>query len=154
MRRKNPTKIMKPLVQLLINYAVPILFIILITFAIPLSGVSGEYIIRELMTRIFRNSCLVLSLLIPVMAGMGMNFSIVIGAMAAQIAFLFITDWHIVGLQGIFFAMLISTPIAILLGYFAGVVLNRAKGREMVTGFMLAFFYEWHISAFCTFWDR
>jgi simple sugar transport system permease protein len=131
---------MNPGVRFLINYAVPIIFIILVAFAIPLSGLSGEYFIRELTIRLSRNSFLILALLIPVMAGMGMNFGIVLGAMAGEIGLVFITDWRIIGMPGMLLAMLISTPIAVLLGYFAGIILNRAKGREMVTGFMLAFF--------------
>jgi len=140
MKKQNLTKTLNPGVKFLINYAVPIIFTILVAIAIPLSGLSGEYLARELMTRLARNSFIILSLLIPVMAGMGMNFSIVLGAMAGEIGLIFITDWQIVGVPGILLAMLISTPLAILLGYFGGIVLNRAKGREMVTGFMLAFF--------------
>ena len=142
MRKQNLTKTMNPSVQFLINYAAPIIFIILTAFAIPLSGLSEKYLIRELMIRLSRNSFIILSLLIPVMAGMGMNFGIVLGAMAGQIGLIFITDWQIVGISGMLLAMLISTPIAVLLGYFTGIVLNRAKGREMVTGFMLAFFMD------------
>ena len=140
MKKQNLTKTLNPSVQFLINYAVPIIFTILVAFAIPLSGLSGEYLVRELMTRLSRNSFIILSLLIPVMAGMGMNFSIVLGAMAGEIGLIFITDWQIIGISGMLLAMLISTPLAVLLGYFGGIVLNRAKGREMVTGFMLAFF--------------
>lgn len=139
MKNQNLTKTLNPGVRFLINYAVPIIFAILIAIAIPLSGLSGKYLVRELMTRLGRNSFILLSLLIPVMAGMGMNFGIVLGAMAGEIGLIFVTDWEIVGIAGMLLAMLISTPIAILLGYFAGIVLNRAKGREMVTGFMLGF---------------
>ncbi|HZK11530.1 MAG TPA: ABC transporter permease [Atribacterota bacterium] len=140
MKKQSLTKTMNPGVQFLINYAVPIIFTILVAFAIPLSGLSNEYLVREIMTRLSRDSFLILALLVPVMAGMGMNFSIVLGAMAGQIGLIFITDWQIIGLPGVLLALLISTPIAILLGYIAGIVLNHAKGREMVTGFMLAFF--------------
>ena len=140
MKKQNLTKTMNSGVNFLINYVVPIIFTILVIFAIPLSGLSGEYLIKEIMIRLFRNSFLILALLIPVMAGMGMNFSIVLGAMAGQIGLIFITDWQIVGISGMLLAILISTPIAVLLGYFAGIVLNRAKGNEMMAGFMLAFF--------------
>jgi len=140
MIKKSLTKTMNPGVRFLINYAVPIIFVILVAFAIPLSGLSGLYFIRELMLRLSRNSFLILSLLIPVMAGMGMNFGIVLGAMAGELGLVFIMDWRIIGMPGLLLAILISTPIAVLLGYFAGIILNRAKGREMVTGFMLAFF--------------
>ncbi len=140
MKKQNLAKTANRGAQFLINYAVPIIFTILVAFAIPLSGVSGKFLIRELIARLSRNTFIILSLLIPVMAGMGMNFSIVLGAMAGQIGLIFITDWEINGISGLLLAMLISTPLAILLGYFGGIVLNRAKGREMVTGFMLGFF--------------
>jgi len=140
MRKKSLTTTMNPGVRFLINYAVPIIFIILVAFAIPLSGLSGIYFISELITRLSRNSFLILALLIPVMAGMGMNFGIVLGAMAGEIGLVFITDWRIIGMPGLLLALLVATPIAVLFGCIAGIILNRAKGREMVTGFMLAFF--------------
>jgi simple sugar transport system permease protein len=140
MKKQNLTGTMNPYLKFLIDYSVPIIISLLVAFAIPLSGLSGKYFIKELTIRLSRNSFLILALLIPVMAGMGMNFGIVLGAMAGEIGIIFVTDWGIVGLPSMLLAMLISTPIAILLGYFAGIVLNRAKGREMVTGFMLGFF--------------
>ncbi|MDN5341324.1 MULTISPECIES: ABC transporter permease [Oceanotoga] len=123
-----------------ISNAVPIIFIILSAISIPISGFSPEYLIQEMIIRLSRNSFLVLSLLIPVIAGMGLNFGIVLGAMAGQIGLIFITDWGIVGISGLFLAMIISTPIAILLGILGGIILNRAKGRETVTSYILGFF--------------
>ena len=122
------------------NNAVPAVFIIISAFAIPLSGYSASYLVQELLTRIGRNSFLILSLLIPIMAGMGLNFGMVLGAMAGQIGLLFICDWGIVGIPGMVLACLIGTPIAIVLGIFCGYIMNRAKGREMVTGYILGFF--------------
>jgi simple sugar transport system permease protein len=124
----------------LIAYAVPILFIALSLFTIPLSGFSPEYLIQEMVIRLARNSFLVLALLIPIIAGMGLNFGMVLGAMAGQIGLIFITDWNIVGIPGMFLAMIISVPISVFLGWIAGQVLNRAKGREMVTSYILGFF--------------
>lgn len=140
MKKRDLTKTTHPIVRFLINNAVPILFIILVAFAIPLSGFSASYLFREMVTRLARNSFLVLALLIPVIAGMGMNFGIVLGAMAGEIGLIFITNWEIVGLPGLLLAMLVATPIAVLLGLFAGNILNKAKGREMATGLMLGFF--------------
>lgn len=119
---------------------VPILFLVISVIAIPLSGYSFKYLIQEILIRLSRNSFLVLALLIPIMAGMGLNFGIVLGAMAGEIGLIFITDWQIVGLPGMFLAMLISIPLSVLLGVMTGKILNMAKGREMVTGFILAFF--------------
>ncbi len=124
----------------LISNAVPIIFIVLSVLAIPVSRFSGQYLVQEMLIRLSRDSFLVLSLLIPVMAGMGLNFGMVLGAMAGEIGLILITDWNIVGIQGMFLAMIISTPLAILLGWMCGAILNRAKGREMVTSFILGFF--------------
>ena len=118
----------------------PIIFILLSAAAIPLSGFSAAYLIQEMLTRLARNSFLVLSLLIPIMAGMGLNFGMVLGAMAGQIGMILVTDWSVVGIPGLVLAALISMPIAALLGYVCGNVLNRAKGREMVTSYILGFF--------------
>jgi simple sugar transport system permease protein len=126
--------------RILTSSAVPILFIVISAIGIPLSRFSGLYLIREIVTRLSRDSFLVLALLLPVMAGMGINFGMVLGAMAGQIGLIFITDWGIKGAPGLVLAMIVATPIAILLGYFGGAVLNRAKGREMITSMMLGLF--------------
>jgi simple sugar transport system permease protein len=123
-----------------ISNAVPILFVVITLLAVPVSGFSANYLIQEMITRIGRNSFLVLALLLPILAGMGLNFGMVLGAMAGQIGLIFITDWAIVGIPGLVLAMLISTPISILLGILCGSVLNRAKGREMATSYILGFF--------------
>ncbi len=126
--------------KLLTSSAVPIMFLLISIIAIPISKFSGIYLVREIVTRLSRDSFLVLALLLPVMAGMGINFGMILGAMAGQIGLIFITDWGIKGAPGLMLAMVIGTPIAIVLGYFCGAVLNRAKGREMITSMMLGFF--------------
>lgn len=124
----------------LIQNAVPILFIVVSAFAIPISQFSGTYLVQEMLVRLSRNSFLVLSLLIPIMAGMGLNFGMVLGAMAGQIGLIFMSDWSVVGVPGVILAAIISIPLAIALGWLTGTILNLAKGREMVTSFILGFF--------------
>jgi simple sugar transport system permease protein len=126
--------------KFLINNIVPIVILIMIVMAIPMSGLSGGYLVQEMISRLSRNSFLVLSLIIPVVAGMGLNFGIVLGAMAGQLGLIFITDWRIAGMEGIGLAILISLPIAILLGILGGYILNKAKGREMITSIIMGFF--------------
>ena len=126
--------------KVLADNAVPIIFITLSAIAIPISGFSATYLIQEMLTRLARNSFLVLSLLIPILAGMGLNFGMVLGAMAGQVGLIFVTDWAVVGIPGMLLAAMIGTPIAVVLGYICGKVLNKAKGREMVSGYILGFF--------------
>lgn len=124
----------------LIENAVVILFILLIAFAIPVSKQPAGYLLQEILMRLGPNAFLVIALLLPIMAGMGLNFGMVLGAMAGQIGLIFITDWGIVGIPGVLLAMIISLPISVFLGWVCGAIMNLAKGREMVTGFILAFF--------------
>ena len=51
------------------NNIVPILFIIICAFCIPLSGFTPSYLLNEIVTRMGRNIFLILCLLIPIMAG-------------------------------------------------------------------------------------
>ncbi len=132
--------IAKAIMVFISKYPVPIMFIFFLSIAVPSSGFSIKYLINELFARLARNSFLVLALLLPIMAGMGINFAMVLGAMAGQIAIILITDWSIVGLPGFFLAILLSLPISILLGFLCGYILNRAKGREMVTSMIFGFF--------------
>ena len=126
--------------ELLVNNVVTIIFVVICAVSIPISGYSPSYLISEVITRISRNSFLVLSLLIPVMAGMGMNFGMTLGAMAGQIGLIYACDWNVVGIPGMVLAAIISTPISIILGYLCGEILNRARGREMVTSYIIGFF--------------
>ena len=134
MRDKNKIQ------RMLTGSIVPLMFLIISMVGIPLSRFSGVSLADQIVTRLVRNTFIVLSLLLPIMAGMGINFGLGLGAMAGQIALIFITDWGITGWQGLLLAALLSTPISIALGYFGGLVLNRAKGREMITSMILGFF--------------
>ena len=122
------------------NNTVPIMFILICLYCIPMSGFSASYLLNEVMTRLGRNAFLILSLLIPIMAGMGLNFGMTLGAMAGEIGLIFVADWQIWGIPGLVLAAIISIPISIGLGVFIGKILNKAKGREMFTSYMIAFF--------------
>ena len=118
---------------------VPIMFVLICAYCIPRADLSWNYLLNEGMTRLGRNAFLILSLLIPVMAGMGMNFGMTLGAMAGQIGLIFAADWQVWGIPGLILAAIISIPISVLLGIMIGKLLNRAKGREMITSYMIAF---------------
>jgi simple sugar transport system permease protein len=126
----------------LADKTVVFIFIVITIIATPISGLSLPSIAQEIVTRLGRNCFLVFSLILPIMAGMGINFGMVLGAMAGQIGLIFAVDWGIMGAPALVFASLIGVPIAALLGALAGEILNRARGREMVTGYILGFFMD------------
>ena len=122
------------------NNLVPLMFIIICAICIPLSDFSPSYLLNEIVTRMGRNIFLILSLLIPIMAGMGLNFGMTLGAMAGQVALIFVTDWQIWGIPGVVLAMILSVPLSTLLGIMCGKLMNMAKGREMILGYMMNYF--------------
>jgi simple sugar transport system permease protein len=130
----------KALIGFLTNNMVTILFVALSVVGLYISGMNSTLYINDIISRVSRNSFLVLALIIPVIAGMGLNFSIVLGAMAAQAAIIFVTHWGIGGLPGILLCAAIATPLSIILGYMTGKLFNRTKGQEMITGLIFGFF--------------
>lgn len=122
------------------NNLVPLLFSVLCLGSIAISGQSASYVIGETVARVGRNAILIVSLILPVMCGMGLNFSIVLGAMAGEVGLILITHWSIDGLPGIALAALIGTVLSVVLGILTGMLFNKVKGQEMITGMILGFF--------------
>ena len=122
------------------SYATPLLFLILCGFGTYYSGLIPITLVNEIIVRLARNSFLAISLIIPILTGMGLNFGIVIGAMAAQAGYIITLNIGGTGIQGILMTCVFSVPIAIVLGWLTGALLNRAKGKEMITSIILSFF--------------
>lgn len=119
---------------------VPILFAVLCLVGSFYAKLPLNFLLNDIIIRMARNSFLVISLIIPVIAGLGLNFGIVLGAMAGQMAVVAVTYWDIQGFLGFFLAIVLATPLAILFGWLTGMLFNRAKGKEMITGLILGFF--------------
>ncbi|MFA6711933.1 MAG: ABC transporter permease [Candidatus Caldatribacteriota bacterium] len=143
--QNNQTKIAQlklstKLKRLLFDNSVPILFIIICLAGVYFSELPAVFIVNTLLSRITRNSFLVLALVIPVIAGLGLNFGIVIGAMAGQFGIIIVTHFKIAGFAGFMWSLLLSTPFAILFGIITAMLLNRTKGQEMITSMIAGFF--------------
>ncbi|MBF0102082.1 MAG: ABC transporter permease [Desulfobacterales bacterium] len=110
----------------------PFFFAVLSIVAFYYSGLNLQFVANEVIIRVVRNSLLVLALVIPVIAGMGLNFSIIIGAMCAQAGWIIMLDLKVPGIYGISGAVFSGVIISIICGYAIGTYLNRVKGREMI----------------------
>ena len=126
--------------ELLRSNAVTIMFVALCIFCMVFSNTSVSYVLMAMVGRLSRNAFIVLALIIPIVAGMGINFAITIGAMAAQIALLWVVEWQITGLGGFVLAALITVPLAAIFGFLIGKLLNKMKGQEMIGGLILGYF--------------
>ena len=117
-----------------------LMFVLLSIACIMISGANISYVAGEVFSRFGRNTCLVLALIIPCMAGLGMNFGIVVGAIAAQISIFWVVHWGFTGIGGFMLCIAMCTPMAIFFGWLLGLLFNKTKGSEMIAGLVLGFF--------------
>jgi simple sugar transport system permease protein len=118
---------------------VPFVFVVLAILGWHYSQLSLSFITNEVLIRFIRDGILVLALIIPIKAGMGLNFAITIGAIAAQIGWLFVLDIQMKGFAGIISAAAFGCGLSIILGWLIGKMLNRVKGKEMITTMIMGF---------------
>ena len=137
LNKKSPMELLKRFVS---DNKVILLFVLLSIACIIISGANISYVAGEVFSRFGRNTCLVLALIIPCMAGLGMNFGIVVGAIAAQISIFWVVHWGFTGIGGFMLCVAMSTPMAIFFGWLLGLLFNKTKGSEMVAGLILGFF--------------
>jgi simple sugar transport system permease protein len=128
----------------IIDNLVVILFIAFTLAGFILAGdsISLIYFLNELIDRIFRNFFLVLALIIPVIAGLGLNFGIVVGAMAGQFAIIFVRYHDMGGLGALMLCFVLSFPLALLFGWLTGKLYNRTRGQEMIASLIVGYFAQ------------
>ena len=133
------------------NNVVTIMFIVVCAICMVFSGYTPSYVMYELFGRLSRNAFIVLALIIPIVAGMGINFAITIGAMAAQIACILVLEWGLQGFGSFLAAAALTVPMAALFGFGIGKILNKMKGQEMIGGMILGYFANGLYQLLCLF---
>jgi simple sugar transport system permease protein len=143
---KKAKDILSKQLPYLTDNIVPIIFIAFTLLGFSLTdNVPFNYFLTELSSRFYRNAFLVLSLVIPVIAGLGLNFGIVIGAMSGQLAiiivrYLSIEYLHLSGVWELFFCLVLSLPIAAFIGFLTGKLYNKTRGQEMIASLIVGYF--------------
>ncbi len=115
----------------------PFLFVALSCLGVYLANLDLPFIAEEVLTRLSRNSVLALALVIPITAGMGLNFALPVGAMAAQVALLTAACLGLAGAKAVGVVLVVTLPLAAMLGWLIGQILNRVKGREMIVSIVI-----------------
>lgn len=121
------------------TWIVPVTFMILSLICYYLAKVSPSFLVEQVSVRFIRNGILVLALVLPIVAGMGLNFAVIVGAMTAQAAYLIVLNWNMKGGAGVLFVFLITILLSVLVGYILGRLMNVVKGKEMVTSIVIGF---------------
>ena len=123
----------------LLRNNVTLFFAVLVVLGIFVSKETPFNMMNGLVQSFAGYSLLVLSLLIPVMAGMGFNFSIVIGAIAGQLGVIMAVNWQLSGILGFLTAILFATLFAVLFGILTGMILNKSRGHEMIASYFVVY---------------
>lgn len=110
------------------------MFIIAWKVDIPLARIINDSLVRLVM-----NGVLVLSLVPMLNCGVGINFGLPVAIIAGLLGMCIAVNFHLTGLPGLFGAMALAAPFAILFGYIYGMILNRVKGREEITATFIGF---------------
>jgi simple sugar transport system permease protein len=125
---------------------VPVVFMVLSAIALYFSGLGAQFVAGEVITRFIRDGVMVLALIIPINAGMGLNFAVTVGAMAAQVGLILAVDQGLHGVSGLLAITIIGVGLSLFLGYVIGLMLNRVRGKEMIAtmiiGFLAAGIYQ------------
>lgn len=131
---------MKKIRSFFLENLVVIFFATLCACACVIAKQAPYVVVSDLISRVMRNSIMVLALIIPILAGMGLNFGIVVGAMSAQSALILVTHWRLTGMFAIFVALALCTVISIICGILLGMLFNKTRGQEMITGMIAGYF--------------
>ena len=129
----------------LLDNIVMLVFLGFIIFGFAVSDTfTPSSFTNDIVSRFFRNGVLVLALIIPVMAGLGLNFGIVVGALAGMLSIIFVRYHYTLfpGIGGLLLCFVIATPIAIIFGYLTGKLYNKTRGQEMIASLIVSFFAE------------
>ena len=148
---------------LLDNIVTLIFWVFIIAGLLVAKDVTMDWFFTELCNRFYRNAFLILSLIIPVVAGLGLNFGIVVGAIAGQLGVIAVRYWDLNALikqgvdlsdmeavaanptifsggTGLLLMFLVALPIAVLIGFLTGSLYNKTKGQEMITSLIVGYF--------------
>jgi len=122
------------------EYIVTYVFLALSVLFVVVSGRPLSDIFSQIIGRLSRNLFIVLALIIPIIAGMGINFAITIGAMAAQVGLMLVINWELEGIVGLLVAAGITLPLGAFFGFLIGSLLNKMKGQETIGSLILGYF--------------
>lgn len=114
-------------------------FLLALFIMAPFVDVRLDASINDTLVRFGMNGILVLAMVPMIQSGCGLNFGLPLGIIAGLVGAVTSVEFGLTGLPGIFAAMGMSLPLAAVLGFGYGLLLNRVKGEEMVIATYVGF---------------
>lgn len=95
--------------------------------------------VTDSIVRVTMNGILVLAMVPSIVSGTGINFGLSLGIITGLLAGCISIELNLRGFSAFMWAILMSIPLSIVVGYFYGLILNKVKGDEMTVGTYLGF---------------
>lgn len=115
------------------------LFLLALFVIAPFVGVRIDASLSDTLTRFGMNGVMVLAMVPMVQSGCGLNFGLPLGIIAGLLGAIVSVEMNLHGIIGVLMAMLVCTPIAVVLGWGYGLLLNKVKGSEMMIATYVGF---------------
>lgn len=106
--------------------------LIVILIAMPILGLQIEMLYTQAFGRIGMYMVLVLAMVPAIESGIKMNMALPLGILCGLVGSVISLEVGASGWTGLFSAMIISVPIAAVVGILYGMILNKIKGSEMM----------------------
>ena len=109
--------------------AIPLGLFGLLLVLLPFSGGSFSFLVQEFVLRASRSFLLVVSLYLPLKAGLGVNYAFALGLAVGEASLLAALFFGVSGKLGFLFALTLALPLSIVLGLLAAKVLARTREK-------------------------
>ncbi len=109
-----------------------IVFFALVCLLSVVQGLELPALLSDALVRAAMNAVMVLAMVPSIQSGLGPNFGLPLGILIGLLGALISFQMQFVGWAGLFMAILISLPMAIIIGIVYGKILNRIKGSELI----------------------
>jgi len=115
------------------------LFLAVLFILAPFVKVSIASSLSDIINRFGMNALLVLAMVPMIQSGCGLNFGLSLGVIAGLLGSTMAVQFGLTGWAGLFGAIALSTPFAVVLGWLYAKLLNRVKGEEMTIAMYVGF---------------
>lgn len=111
-----------------------IIFFIMLSILGAIQKLPMSMIFSNILVRFGMNGILVLAMVPGILCGIGLNFGLPIGILAGIVGGLISIELNLYGWMGFLASIAFALPLATIIGYLYGILLNRIKGSEMMIG--------------------
>ena len=114
-------------------------FLVLLFITAPFVGVSMSASLSDILNRFGQNELLTLAMIPMILSGAGLNFGLSLGVISGLLGSTMAMQFGLTGWAGIFGAIALSIPFAVMAGWLYSVLLNRVRGDEMTIALYVGF---------------